>query len=47
MSYRYVYPNGAATVGAAPASGYSVDPSMLTGYPGAVTATMYDDPRRR
>ncbi|CAF1486288.1 unnamed protein product [Adineta ricciae] len=46
MSYRYVYPNGAATVAAAPpVNGYGVDPSMLSGYPAAVTTNMYDNHR--
>jgi len=48
MSYRFVYPNGATAVGAAPVSGYNVDPALMSaGYPNGVATNMYDDDRRR
>ncbi|CAF0892737.1 unnamed protein product [Rotaria sordida] len=48
MSYRYVYPNRATVVGAAPGSGYNVDPGLMSaGYPNGMPADMYDDRRQR
>ncbi|CAM4888481.1 unnamed protein product [Rotaria socialis] len=48
MSYRYVYPNGAPAVGAAPMSGYNVDSALMSaGYPNGTSTNMYDDRRRR
>ncbi len=48
MSYRFVYPNGAPAVGAAPVNGYGVDPALMSaGYPNGVATNMYDDRRRQ
>jgi hypothetical protein len=48
MSYRFVYPNGAPAVGAAPGSSYGVDPALMAaGYPNGVATNMYDNHRRR
>ncbi|CAF5141068.1 unnamed protein product, partial [Rotaria magnacalcarata] len=48
MSYRYVYPNGAPAVGAAPMSGYNVDSALMSaGYPNGTSTNMYDDRRQR
>jgi hypothetical protein len=48
MSYRFVYPNGAPAVSAAPSNGYGVDPSLMAaGYPNGMGANMYDYRRRQ
>ncbi|UJR37112.1 hypothetical protein I4U23_029816 [Adineta vaga] len=45
MSYRYVYPNGAPAVSAAPpTNGYGVDPSMLNGYTTGIPTNMSYSP---
>ena len=49
MSYRFVYPNTGATVGAAPPNtGYGIDPSMMpANYANGRSANMYDNHRRQ
>ena len=47
MSYRYAYPNGAPTVGAAHGNGYGVNSALMAaGYPNGAAGNMYEDDRR-
>jgi hypothetical protein len=49
MSYRFVYPNTGATVGAAaPVTGYGIDPNaMSAGYPNRLQSNTYNSHRQR
>ena len=48
MSYRYVYPNGGASVGAVPNGGYNMDHTLMSaGYANGAPASMYDNRRRQ